>query len=259
MSTSASAYDQALSLFTSLSFTEKLSFLADATIALKKEGKSGSLGKAAKKEKKEKDADAPKRAMPAGTLAWLAFVAHCKTTMPERFEGITQVSKKLTICKEIRGEDEQAYKKFADDFMAKASSPASVKASPAASPSAVKKVVAAEAKPKADTVEEKKKKIAEAKEAAKEAKEAKEAAKATAAAAKEAKPKKEPKKTKAAEAKVAPSMPKKEIDGEEYFTDPDTNGLWKIDEDDRLGAWVGYFQPDNTEEPIRHTDSFADA
>jgi hypothetical protein len=176
---------------------------------------------------------------------------------------VSQVSKKLTICKEIRGEDEEAYKKFADDFMAKSSSTASVKTSPVTSPSAVKKVVAtkssvaAEAKPKADTGEEKKKKITEAKEAAKQAK-------ATAAAkeakeAKEAKPKKEPKKTKAAEAKVAPSMPKKEIDGEEYFTDPDTNGLWKIDEDDRLGAWVGYFQPDNTEEPIRHTDSFADA
>ena len=252
MSASATSYDQALSLFATLSFTDKLSFLADATVAVKKEGKSGSLGKAAKKEKKEKDPDAPKRAMPAGTLAWLAFVAHCKTTMPERFEGVSQVSKKLTICKDIRGEDEEAYKKFADDFMAKASSPASVKTSPVTSPSAVKKVVATktpaastEAKPKADTVEEKKKKITEAK--------------AAAAAAKDAKPKKEPKKTKAAEAKVAPSMPKKEIDGEEYFTDPDTNGLWKIDEDDRLGAWVGYFQPDNTDEPIRHTDSFADA
>lgn len=252
----ASPYDQALSLFASLSFTEKLSFVAEAATTLKKEGKTGSVGKAAKKEKKEKDPDAPKRAMAVGTLAWQGFVAHCKDSMPERFADVKKVSEKLTICKEIRAEDEEAYQTFVNNFKSKhasASAPASAPASTAASPAPVKTEV------KKETLEEKKKKIAEAKAAKTATPEKKPAAAEPKAPAK---PKKEPKKVKgaaaAAEVKEENKMPKKEVDGETYFFDPDTNGLWKVDEDDKFGAWVGFFQGGNEEEPIRYTESMAD-
>lgn len=243
----ATAYDQALSLFASLSFMEKLSFVADASSALKKEGKTGSVGKAAKKEKKTKDADAPKRAMPAGTLAWQAFVKKCKDELPERFKDTNKVAEKLTICKEIRQEDEEAYKKFVADFVSK-------HAAASSGAPALSAVTTPAATPKKETVEEKKKKIAEAK--------AVKATPAKVAEAPAAKPKKEPKKVKAVKAvkqekESEPSMPKKEIDGESYFFDPDTNGLWKV-EDDKFGAWVGFFQADNEDEPIRYTESMAD-
>jgi len=249
----ASPYDQALSLFASLSFTEKLSFVAEAATTLKKEGKTGSVGKAAKKEKKEKDPDAPKRTMAVGTLAWQAFVAHCKESMPERFSEVKKVSEKLTICKDIRAEDEEAYQTFVNNFKSKhTSASASAPASAAASPAPVKTEV------KKETLEEKKKKIAEAKLAKTATPEKKPVAEPKAPA----KPKKEPKKVKgaaaAAEAKEENKMPKKEVDGETYFFDPDTNGLWKVDEDDKFGAWVGFFQEDNEEEPIRYTESMAD-
>ena len=117
---STTSYEQTLSLFASLSFTEKLSFMADAAIAVKKEGKTGSVGKAAKKEKKEKDPDAPKRKMSPGANAWTAFVKHCKETMPERFEGLTRPDKKMSICSEIKKEDPEAYESFAAKFIAEA-------------------------------------------------------------------------------------------------------------------------------------------
>ena len=50
-------------------------------------------------------------------------------------------------------------------------------------------------------------------------------------------------------------MPKMTIDDEEYFFDSATNGLWEKDEDGNQGAWRGYFQPGNKEEPIRYCDA----
>ena len=73
---------------------------------------------------------------------------------------------------------------------------------------------------------------------------------------KEEKPKKEVKKAapKKEEKKEELPMPKKEIDGTEYWFDPETNGLYPI-QDGGFGALVGYFQPDNEDEPIRFTES----
>jgi hypothetical protein len=50
-------------------------------------------------------------------------------------------------------------------------------------------------------------------------------------------------------------MPKMTIAGTAYWHDESTNGLYSIDAAGGFGDWVGYFQPDNEEEPIRYTAS----
>ena len=54
-------------------------------------------------------------------------------------------------------------------------------------------------------------------------------------------------------------MPQKVIDDVSYWHDPESNGLWEVTGDtvaDGMGAWIGYFQPGNEEEPIRFTEAF---
>ncbi len=104
-----------------------------------------------------------------------------------------------------------------------------------------------------------------AKEAAKQQKAAeKEAAKLAKLAAKPAKGTKATKAKPAtapisAEATPAPAeaeedaMPKITIEGTAYWHDESTNGLYSIDDAGGFGDWVGYYQPDNEEEPIRYT------
>ena len=57
----------------------------------------------------------------------------------------------------------------------------------------------------------------------------------------------------------APTMPQIVIDGTKYWHDPASNGLWEVSGDNvesGTGSWVGYLQPGNEEEPIRHTEAF---
>lgn len=254
----STSYEQALSLISEMPFADKLRFNAELATLLRKEGKSGAVGKAAKKEKKAKDPDAPKRAAAPGTLAWIAFVKHCKDTMSERFTDCTLEKERLAVAKAIKDEDKSAYDAFVakfkeehgsaapseDEGEAVAAVPAPKAAAPPAAPALsakekLEKLKAAAAAPKAAPAKKEDKPKAEAKPK-KEVKKA-------------AKPKKEEKKAVAEE----PPMPKKEIEGTEYWFDPDTNGLYTI-VDGGFGAWVGYFQPDNEEEPIRFTESPAD-
>ena len=253
--TANSSYDQAMTLFTGLSFAEKLSFLAESASLLKKEGKTGSVGKAAKKEEK-KSSDAPKRAMPAGTMAWVAFVKHCKEVMPERFEGMTRPDEKMKECKKIKEDDLPAYEEFKNKFV-----------------ESYEPAATAEAKPETEKVkgargpqsEETKKAAAEKRATNKAAKDAtvvkpaeskaEKIAKIKAAAAPKAK--KEPKKV-AVKQETEDPMPKKTIDGETYWFCPDTNGLWKVNDGNSFGGWVGKFQPDNESDPILFSDSPAD-
>jgi hypothetical protein len=252
----STSYEQALTLVGEMPFADKLRFNAELATLLRKEGKSGAVGKAAKKEKKAKDPDAPKRAAAPGTLAWIAFVKHCKDTMSERFSDCTLEKERLAVAKAIKAEDKDAYDAFVAKYKEEhsaapsedegetetAATPALKPAAPPAAPltaaQKLEKLKAAAAEKKAAPAEK-------PKAAEKPKKEVKKAA---------AKPKKEEKKAAPAE---EPPMPKKTIEGTDYWFDPDTNGLYSI-VDGGFGAWVGYFQPDNEEEPIRHTESPAD-
>jgi hypothetical protein len=257
----SSSYDQALALVAELPFADKLRFNADLAALLKKEGKTGAVGKAAKKEKKAANPDAPKKAAPLGTRAWFAFVKHCKAVFADRFTDCKTEPERLTVCKAIREEDEAVYLEFVGQFKAEnaeeSSSPAAAPAAPVLTAAQkLEKLKAAKAaadkKPAlaAGGGAAAKKPAAEKKPGAAE-KPKKEVKKAAA-------PKKaaEPAKTAAAAEEDAP-MPKKEIDGTEYWFDPETNGLYAV-EDGGFGAWVGFFQPENDDEPIRFTESPAD-
>lgn len=272
-SSSTSIIDQALALVGEMSFSDKLAFNAKFASLLAKETKgAGVLAKAAKKEKKEKDPSAPKRVAGAGQKAWFAYIEHCLATMPERFEGVALRKDKLAVVKAIRAEDKAGYDAFvakykeehpsaaaaeADAEDAESGSDVEEKPSPAPKPSAPAPSDAA-AKPM--TAAEK---IAAIK--------AKRAAEASASVKTEAKP---------AEAKVAKkplvkgtakpkaaavvkeddgSLGRITIDGKDYHRDTTMNGLWKVAEDgEGFGAWVGYYQPGNEEEPIRFTETPCD-
>jgi hypothetical protein len=280
---SSLSYDSILEALATLSFSDKLRLNEELATALRKEGKSGAVGKAIKKEKKVKDPSAKPRKTAPGTLAWIAFVKHCKTAYPERFTECVKEPERLTVAKGIRAEDEAAYKEFCEKFKEEHAASAAgsdedgsdseAEVSPAPAPKEADRSAALEAiraKMAAKTPAPKAPAAGGGGAAAKPtlaagaaAKEAKKEEKKPAPAAKEPKAKKEVKKAKAAKEapkeaeEEQPTMEKKEIDGVEYFFDPELNGLWMV-EDGQLGAWVGKFQPGNEEEPIRFTDSPGD-
>jgi len=65
-----------------------------------------------------------------GTMAWSAFIAHAKETMPERFAPPALPKDRMVIAKKIREEDPAAYEAFCKKFMAeKAAASASASAS----------------------------------------------------------------------------------------------------------------------------------
>lgn len=245
-----SSFDQALSLVTEFSFSDKLRFNSELASLLKKEGKTGAVGKAVKKAKSKDSEGKPKRKAAPGTLAWMAFVKHCKATMAERFTETTKETERLSICKAIRAEDSASYETFINDFKAnyspaeeevvEAPAAAAKAAAPAAKTASASATSVASATPK---------KVAPKKTAETPATPPKTEAKVPSA------PKKAPKKVAKVEAKTEPVMPQMEIDGENYFHDRSNNGLWKVEEGDSFGAWVGYYQPENAEEPIRYTES----
>ena len=264
-----------------MSFSDKLSFNAKFASLLAKETKgAGVLAKAAKKEKKEKDPSAPKRVAGAGQKAWFAYIEHCLATMSERFEGIALRKDKLAVVKAIRAEDKAGYDAFVAKYKEEhASSAAAVEdaeeddESEAEAKPAPKPVAAsAKAEVKAPTSSDAKPMTAAEKIAAIKAKRAADAkadgsAAAKAESAKPAAAAKKPLVKGTAKAKVAAAVVKEDdgslarisIDGQDYHRDTSMNGLWKVaDDGEGFGAWVGYYQPGNDEEPIRFTDSPAD-
>ena len=265
------SYDQALSLIGEMPFADKLRFNTELATLLRKEGKSGAVGKAAKKEKKSKDPSNKRTAAP-GTQAWIAFVKHCKDTMTERFTECTLEKERLAVAAAIKAEDKDVYDAFVVKF--KSDHPVVLQGENSASPSedeaedtppAPAPTPVPTAVPTLSAKENLEKLKAVSATAALKKTEPKPVA---APKAKAEKPKAEPKakkevkkaapKAKAAEKPVEEAtMPKKQIDGTDYWFDPETNGLYNI-VDGGFGAWVGYFQPDNKETPIRHTETPSD-
>jgi len=263
-----SSTDQIVTLFESLSFAEKLSLNERLSTILRKEG--GGAAAAGKKRgpKAKTEGEKPKRKAALGTLAWMAYVKHIKETQPEELVGLTKEAEKLAIIKAIRANDPAGYNSFVaawkeehkDDAsqasqaeaseaeVSEAEETASVASVPAPAPAPaltpVQKIAAIKAQKAA---------AAAAKTpAATPAKAVKKAVKTPAA------PKKQ---VKAAAAEKEPCMDMLEIEGTEYWHDPATNYLWlKTGENsmDGCGEGVGYFQPDNQEEPIRMAEFGSD-
>ena len=225
-----------------LSLADKLALIDSVVASIRKEGVSAKKAKVSKADKAT--SDKPKRKAALGTLAWTAYVKHMKTTQPEAFEGITKESEKLVIVKGIRAEDAEGYKTFTEAWKAERteSDAASVSETESVAESVVepvpKKANVVKPAPKAEP------KAAKTPEKAATQKPAPKAVKTV-------------KKAKADE----PSMPQKEIDGNNYWHHPKTNGLWEVTGEtveDGTGAWIGYYQPGNEEEPIRFTENFGD-
>jgi hypothetical protein len=291
----SSAIEQINTLLASLSFAEKLTLNEQIAGALRKEGGGVKpvATKAGKKSKKDaeagSDTDAetkPKRKAAVGTLAWTAFVKHIKETRPEAFADVKKESDKLTVVKGIRADNMPAYESFVAEWKEKyaASEKSETSSFAEQAEEAVPAPVpysdwAAPAKPK--TAAEKLAEVKAAKAAEKAAKEAAASAPAPAAAPAAAAapapaptptPKKPVKTVKAeapkkavkaaAEAKATeePQMDQIEIDGKMYWHDPATNGLWEVTGKTFAEGsnWMGYYQPENDEEPIRYTEAFGD-
>ena len=271
-----SSISELISQVADLSISDKLSLIDSVVASIRKEGGMPAKKTKAKGEKAEKveKADKPKRKAALGTLAWTAYVKHCKTTMPDSFEGLSKESEKLVVVKGIRAEDPEGYTTFTEAWKAEHAETASVSdassvaetESVAEEPKVVKKAApkpkAAEpkaAEPKAEPKVAKAVKVAPAKAAAEP-----KAAEPKAAEPKAAEPKAAPKAVKpvkkaAAKAEEVPPMPQKEIDGVSYWHDPESNGLWEVTGPtvaDGTGSWIGYFEPGNEEEPIRFTEAF---
>jgi hypothetical protein len=272
MSSNDSIIDTIIAQIADLSFADKLVLNERIATALRKEGKSGKIGKASKPKKSK---DAPKRDVAVGTLAWIAFVKHCKTEFADRFEGITLEKERLAVAKAIREEDKDAYDTFVTNFKNEhssasnddsddaPSSPVVTAPVPVVAPkmSAAEKVAALKAKaaassaPKTAAVTKSAPTPAPVTTAAPK-KEVKKAA-ASKSAAKVTSPKASAKKAAPAPKVEEPAgdddaMPTKTIDDVVYFFDADTKGLWMREDDGGFGPWTGYLNDDGT---IRFTDA----
>ena len=263
-----SSTDQIVTLFESLSFAEKLSLNERLSTILRKEG--GGAAAAGKKRgpKAKTDGEKPKRKAALGTLAWMAYVKHIKETQPDILDGLTKEAEKLVIIKGTRAEDPDGYNAFVaawkeehkdDASKSDASEAEASEAEETASVASVPSVAAPAPAPltpaqKIAAIKAQKAAAAAAPATATPAKAVKKAVKTPTA------PKKQVK-TAAAAAEKEPCMDMLEIEGTEYWHDPSTNYLWlKTGENsmDGCGEGVGYFQPDNQEEPIRMAEFGSD-
>jgi hypothetical protein len=262
--------EQIAPIVATLNIEQKLSLIEDLVSSIRKEG--GIAPKTSKAKGKKADAEKkPKKKAALGTLAWTAYVKHMKETRPEEFQGITKESEKLVIIKGIRAENPEDYISWTDAWKAEHKNDSMSDAASVSDSASVTSDLAEEApvapvapvtakKPSAKEVAQAKAaEKAAAKTAEKVAKEAEKAAKeAEKVAAKAAKPAKKPVKT---AKKAEGDTPKKEIDGVSYWHHPENNGLWEVLDGsetfaDGCGAWIGYFQPGNDDEPIRFTKAF---
>jgi hypothetical protein len=280
-----SSTDQIITLFESLSFAEKLSLNERLATAMRKEGGGAAAGKK-RGPKAKADGDKPKRKAALGTLAWMAYVKHIKTTKPDALEGLTKEAEKLAIIKGIRAEDPDGYNTFVaawkeehkDDASStsEAASEVEAEAEDEDESASAPPPPAAAAPPKALTAAERIAAMRAAKASAASVASAPSAAKGGAGSAAAAAPKATPAKAKKDEAK-APGAPKKAvkaaaakkdelkmpvvtIDGADYWHCPESNGLWEKtgDVEDGSGPWIGYWQPEDAENPIRFTENFGD-
>ena len=282
---SMSSIEQMNTLIESLSFAEKLSLNERLAGIIRKEG-GGAAGGKKRGPKAKIGADGepkPKRKAALGTLAWMAYVKHIKDTQPEALEGHTKEAEKLAIIKGIRAEDPEGYNTFVaewkeehkddsasvvsasasasdaegdDDAASQVSAPASVVKPLTASEkiAALKaaKASASSASASASASSPAAKPVVKATEVKVTPTKATKPA-ATTAPKKEVKSVKSVKTAKAVEKVEEPTMATLEIDGVEYWHDPSTNYLWEKTGKSTVdtGEGVGYYQPDNAEEPIR--------
>ena len=188
----------------------------------------------------------------AGTLAWIAFLAHVQKTMPDRFAPPAAPKDRMQIAKAIKDEDLPAYELFVKEWIEQ--NPAPEAAAPEAAAAAPAAAAAAE-KPKRVISEEQKAKMKAGRE--KKAAEKKAAAGLPAATPAKTSGKKGKKATPAPAPTPAPmvggggsvaaaedgEMQKVDVDGDSFMLDPATNNLFGIESDGTLGAFIGRYQP----------------
>jgi len=111
--------DLTMSKESSAAFSASASASASASEAKEaKEAKEAAPKEA--KEAKPQEAAAPAPKVPkkasGGTMAWMGFVKHCQETQPTRFADSKDRGHVLSVAKEIRHEDEDAYKSFVAEW-----------------------------------------------------------------------------------------------------------------------------------------------
>lgn len=256
------AITELMSQIEDLSFAEmlKLNSLLAAHCAKQVKGK-GTIAKAAKKEKKGRDEGEietkPKRAAPTGLMAYQAFSKHCRATQPERFEGLKGMKAIAAVVKEIKEADMDEYNCFVEKFKAKAAAAAEeaengdAEAAEEASVETEETPAAAggggASKPESIVKKEVEKLESKTQPAAAAA------APPPAASAAAAKPKKEVKRA-VGGAKAKAKFESIVIQGEEYFIDAKTNKLFQKLDGGLSGSFVGTYQPDDEDDPIRYED-----
>jgi len=155
----SSALTQMTALLPQLSFRDKLILLRLITLDLSSAPESSAAyrpvaaappveAKAAAPEAAPSEAKVPKAPKKAsgGTMAWMAFVKKCQETQPSRFADSKDRGHVLSVAKEIRHEDEDAYKSFVAGWHTDEETEAEDEAPPP-KPKKAKKVKAAAAEP----------------------------------------------------------------------------------------------------------------
>ena len=148
----SSAITQATALLPQLSFRDKLMLLRLITLDLTCAPESSAAAQAQAKAQAQPAAPEPEPvATPApapeakeattaakvpkkasgGTMAWMGFVKHCQETQPTRFADSKDRGHVLSVAKEIRHEDEDAYKSFVADWRSDDETEAEDEAAPA--------------------------------------------------------------------------------------------------------------------------------
>ena len=160
----SSALTQATDLLPQLSFRDKLILLRLVTLDLSSAPESSAAYRPVAlpqapapvaSASASASASAPKapRKASGGTMAWMGFVKHCQETQPARFADSKDRGHVLSVAKEIRHEDEDAYKTFVAEWQSDCESASDGEATAAPAQPKVKKAKKAAAPEAAEAAE----------------------------------------------------------------------------------------------------------
>ena len=247
------AVDEIAGMIEGLSFPEKLELMERLGSSIRRGG--GGNRSTAKASKYYTPSNTPTGAL--GPLAWSAYVNHVKKTHPEKFKKIKHGYINIDIAKKMRSEDPEGYKRFTENWKAShRNSGAAGGGTPSAGPTELNTLATSITKEIPGITYDEARKIALKRIAR---------LKAYSTPGGVSIPSHMPSPPPATRWNLPkyhyemPWIVQIFVDGTKYWHDPESNGLWEVTGDNAAtgtGAWVGYLQPGNNEEPIRYTEDF---
>jgi len=229
--------DEIAAAIEGLSFSEKLYLMERLTSSLRRGGNTS----------KNSKYYTPRKPTSLETSAWTAYVNHVK-----KIKKKSPTSLNMLVAKQMRAEDPEGYKRFVDNWKASHGNSGAAGGTPNTSVTELNTLATSITKEIPGVTYDEARKIALKRIARLKAY-------STPGGVSMPTPKMEIRRNTPKYNYEMPWIVQIFVDGTKYWHDPETNGLWEVTGDNAAtgtGAWVGYLQPGNNEQPIRFTEDF---